>query len=619
MSKWKPWQFVFLGYLLFLNLIVVCALGSFLLNSDFFRLFRATPVTNLSVVLPSPSFTFTPLPPETNEDLNQVQTSIPQWKNNSQIQNTPTPIPSVDIPPAPIPTKTELYGTESAHKVTPTAAPQVLAATERQSSSTNPPTLTPTNTPQPTPTPTNIPTNTPSSTPTNTATATPTNTNTPRPTATSTNTPTNTPRPTSTPTDTPTTTPTNTATPTSTNTHTPQPTATATHTKTATPLPTSTPTSRPTFTPTRTPTSSTTATQMPPKTSTLPRVSSVKPRTTPVAAVALHSNEANDPLISTQPARLSQPDQVSTSAALINAVPLTNDSIALTWAPVANTPHYQVYSDMGSGYGVYVYKAKVDQPTFIDEMLRPNMTYSYRIARLEAKHETVLAQINTATFGNKNSVINILANQRSASASTESILPTVAPTALPPDAVLLGLLSDNNFTDKFNTLTIAGEVRNDSSLDVGQTNITITFYDVTGNTIGTANGETMLDVLSPGEISPFLITLTRPTGFASYSLRAVAQPVEPELNRQLSVVELKRYEDDAGFLHIKGVVKNVGSITSKRTKVAAIIYGRDGRVINVGFTYVHPPTLAPGEQARYDVSFTYYPRYYAQTVIPFEE
>jgi hypothetical protein len=355
---------------------------------------------------------------------------------------------------------------------------------------------------------------------------------------------------------------------------------------------------------------------MPPQTATPSRVLLV---TTPVAVAALHSNETNDS-VSTQPARLSQPDdQAPANAALINAVPLTNDSIALTWAPVANTSHYQIYSDMGSGYGIYVYKARVNQPTFIDEMLRPNMTYSYRIVRLEAKREAVLAQINTATFGNKNSIIDTLVNPYPASTSTASIFPTAVPTALPPDAVLLGLISDNKFTDKFNTLTIVGEVRNDSPQDVGQTNIVITFYDTTGNTIGAAHGETMLDVLSPGQISPFLITLTRPTGFASYSLRAVARPVEPELNRQLSVTELKRYEDDAGFLHIKGIVKNVGSTTSKRTKVAAIIYGRDGRVINVGFTYVHPPTLTPGEQAKYDVSFTYYPRYYAQTVIPFEE
>jgi hypothetical protein len=42
-------------------------------------------------------------------------------------------------------------------------------------------------------------------------------------------------------------------------------------------------------------------------------------------------------------------------------------------------------------------------------------------------------------------------------------------------------------------------------------------------------------------------------------------------------------------------------------------------VINVGFTYVTPPTLAPGKQAAYDVIFTYYPRYLTQRVIPFEE
>jgi hypothetical protein len=272
---------------------------------------------------------------------------------------------------------------------------------------------------------------------------------------------------------------------------------------------------------------------------------------------------------------------------------------------------------MGSGYGVYIFKAQTGQPTFIDELLRPGMGYSYRVTRLETRHEVVLAQVNAATFGSKQAIIKTLANQRLA--ATAVVTPTVAPTPLPPDAVLLGLLSDNNFTDNFNTLTIAGEVRNDSALDVGRTNIAVTFYDATGTVIGTASGETILDVLPSGAISPFIITLTRPAGMASYSLRAVARPVEPVLSKQLSVIEQRRFEDDAGFLHLKGVVKNVGSSVSKRTKVVAVIYGRDGRVINVGFAYVHPPTLAPGEEATYDVSFTYYPRFYTQTVIPFEE
>jgi hypothetical protein len=226
----------------------------------------------------------------------------------------------------------------------------------------------------------------------------------------------------------------------------------------------------------------------------------------------------------------------------------------------------------------------------------------------------VLAQTDTATFGHQAAAANS-SNQRPA--STATVAP--APTSLPPDAVLLGLLSDNSFTDEFNTLNIVGEVRNDSNLDVGQTDIAVTFYDGAGAAIGTANGETMLDVIPPGEISPFLLTLSRPAGMVSYSLRAVARPVASELNAQLSVVELKRYEDDTGFFHIRGVVKNTGSVVAKRTKVVATIYGRGGGVINVGFTYVNPPTLAPGEQARYEVIFTYFPKYVSQKVIPFEE
>jgi len=270
---------------------------------------------------------------------------------------------------------------------------------------------------------------------------------------------------------------------------------------------------------------------------------------------------------------------------------------------------------MGTGYGVYVYKARIIEPAYVDELLRSGMAYTYRIAQMEGGREVVLARTETTTFGQRVLVGDGPARQ--APVSVVDVAP--APTALPPDAVLLGLVSDNNFTDNFNTLTITGEVRNDSNLDVGRTDITVTFYDTTGSIISTTTGETLLDILPPGETSPFLITLTRPEGLASYSLRAVARPVTPKLSAQLAVVEVRRFEDEAGFFHVKGIIENIGSTVAKRTKVAAIIYGRDRGVINVGFTYVTPPTLAPGGQAIYDVIFTYYPRYLTQRVIPFEE
>lgn len=309
---------------------------------------------------------------------------------------------------------------------------------------------------------------------------------------------------------------------------------------------------------------------------------------------------------------------LASSANTLNATALTNGSIALSWlAEADSSPNYHIYSDMGSGYDVYLLKAKSSQPTYIDRQLRPNLNYNYRLTRVDAKQEIVLARTSTATFDQR-------PDKNTDSISTQNDVSTVSvvtalPTALPPDAVLLGLISDNNYTDDFNTLTIVGEVRNDSTLTVGQTDITVTFYDSAGVVIETVNGEALIDVIPPGEKSPFVITLKRPVGLNSHSLRAVARPVAPEQTAQLTVVETRRFEDEAGFFHVKGHIENAGSTIARRIKVATVIYDRSNRVINVGFTYTDPPNLRPGQQAAYDVIFSYYPRYVTQQVIPFEE
>lgn len=299
-----------------------------------------------------------------------------------------------------------------------------------------------------------------------------------------------------------------------------------------------------------------------------------------------------------------------------DATPLTNGSIALNWQPISIEQTYNIYSDMGSGFGVFVQTAKTIQPAFIDQKLRGGISYHYRITRPANPQDIVLAQLVANTFALQPPLAESTSRQTEVSTGGSII---AAPTALPPDAILLGLVSDNNYTDDFNTLTIVGEVRNDSNLDVGHTNITVTFYDSAGAIIGTANGKTMLDVLPPGKKSPFVITLSRPPGLASHSLRAVARPATARRGAQLAVSEMRRFEDDAGFFHVKGTVKNVGNSVAKRVKVAAVIYARDNRVINVGFTYANPPKLAPGQEAAYDIIYSYYPRYMTQQVIPFEE
>lgn len=728
MGKWKPWQIVFLIYLLVLNLVVFGVLGFVFLTNYILIPYQTPP----QPVAAAPSTTTPPALSIPASEVDPPTIAPTRAAPDSQSQSETAPpdmpthplvIPPVDIPPIPPPANNDIEPTGGA----PVAAPQPeqagpaitpISANESTSSPSTqpsagqepsdsldntrgsaaiaqaqevevePPTATSTPLPTATPSPTASPTatHTPTNTPSPTASATNTATNTPSPTASATNTPTDTPSPTASATNTPTHTPSPTPSATNTPTNTPRPTASATNTATPSPMPTLTPTATqaPTQTPSRTPpptatltstptktppptattpptaTSTRTPTHTPPPTGTstptvTPRPSSTatktttltplptatrtwtpepttSPTSTPTASstpTALPSPTATKSVIISQATAIAAADVTTADELTLDATefsraanniveitPLTNRSIALTWSSPANDQRqYRIYSDMGTGYGVYIYKADVTEPSFIDSLLRPSFSYHYRVTRLaENAPETILAQVKASTFPAPKLLGDFT---RSRETTTNAII--AAPTALPADAVLLGLISDNDFIDEFNTLSIVGELRNDSTLDVGQTDISVTFYDAAGTLIGQANGETILKVIPPGERSPFIITLTRPTGYVSYSLRAIARPVSPRKSAQLAVVGVRRYEDEAGFLHIKGTIENVGASTAKRTKVAATIFGRDNGVINTAFTYVNPPTLAPGERAEYDAIFAYYPRYASQQVIAFEE
>ncbi len=641
MPTWTRWQkAAFLGYLLLLNCVVLGTLAVVAFDNVNPFFLRATGPVGLTgpieVSLPVGTPTAVPgLPSATSPPRLQKRAGQNTLRDEFPAANF-TPVPPISIPPVSKPDETMSSPTQPAATLRFEQERGTLVAAAFEPTATEPATATPSPTSTHTPPPTTTPTPTSTRTPTATASA----THTPQPTATSTLTPTPSPTSTATPTPTytPTPQPTNTATPTATLTHTPRPSASPTQTTTATPSPTytpwpsltSTPTSKPSATSTQTPTPTAkiklaangqaaeflpTRPTLPPQTpgpadrlARLPRRDNTP---VPVAVQPLDNRDSAINIVS--PASLAEPENSSDWA---EAAPQNSSSIRLNWTPTEDASiNYQVYSDMGQGYGVYVLKAITTRSTFVDEMLQPGTDYRYRITRVAAALESLLGQAGATTAKDGRAVSPDPA--RALPLSALNVRP--APTALPPDTILLGLLSDNRFTDNFDMLTIAGEVRNDSNLDVGQSEITITFYDAAGTVIGTANGETMLEVIPPGETSPFLIHLPRPAGIASHSLRAVARPVTPRLDPQLSIVEVRRFEDEAGFFHIKGTVKNVGNLPSNRTKVAAVIYGRDGRVINVGFTHVAPPNLRPGEQASYDVIFTFYPRYFAQTVIPFEE
>jgi hypothetical protein len=275
---------------------------------------------------------------------------------------------------------------------------------------------------------------------------------------------------------------------------------------------------------------------------------------------------------------------------------------------------------MGTGYGVYMFKTETEAEELTDNNLRAGLRYQYQIRSVTPAGELTLARASAVTPSRSASLTrsrSSIAVSRDAQPVRSVVRVTPAPTPLPPDTVILGLLSATDYSDDLEgTLTIVGEVRNDSHLDVGETAVTATFYGTDGQVIGEASGSTMLRALPPGVRSPFMITLPRPAGLENYSTRATGRPItSTPTDAELDVVASRRFEDTAGFYHIAGVIENPGGRRVEQARVIVTLYDRAGRVINVGFAYPQPPSLSPNDRADFDVTFTYYPKVFSHMAV----
>ncbi len=460
---------------------------------------------------------------------------------------TRTPLPTPTALPSATPTPTPVLNATAVDTLRDPNSTAVLSAAANRTDTLAEPTATATRTPRPTATPT--------------ATA----TRTPRPTATPTATATRTPRPTHTPTATATRTPRPTATPIATATRTPRPTATPTATATRTPRPTHTPTA----TATRTPRPTATPTATPPAGNTARRVNSPLPP----AEVAVTVSSAPD----------GQP------RLLLDGVTGTT----------------RIFSDMGTGFGVFIFQGETDRETFVDAAAPFGAPVVYRVENNSIAGPHFATTVRAAVPAPVTALPAAAVAEPPANDTRITVIP--APTPLPADALLLGLMSDASYTDGVGNVHVMGEVRNDSNLNVGEIAITVSFYDGAGNFITDITAPPMISALNPGERAPFAVSLPRPAGMENYSIKAVGRPTSLVLHPQVGIVSISAAEDEVGFYRVSGTVKNMGSVTLDRPKIVVTLLGRGGSLVNVAFGYPSPRRLNPGDIAEFDVAFTYFP------------
>ena len=387
-------------------------------------------------------------------------------------------------------------------------------------------------------------------------------------------------------------------------------------TATFTPTPSDTPAPMPTSTLTNTPTPTPT-----------PEATSTPSRTATVTKTATTTREAFPSVTVTPDAGL---------RFKVKALSRRETSLTLHWQSESQEP-YDIYSDMGTGFGLFIRRRQVPTGKFSDSGLWPGTTYRYMVverttsdarennirrgeitvrtrgkadrltitwqvpAPLPTSHPTHLVEATITPAG-----IPPL-NTTASKTPVVTISPSPA-TPLPADTILLSLMNTTEHFDDLGNVFIVGEIRNDSPYNVTDAQVVVTFYNARGEIIQKERTRPLLTLLKSHETSPFILSVPKPPNLWEWSLQATAHPTQKDLPSHLVVKESRAYEDNAGFYHVTGTVLNNGNNRVSLAQVVVTLYDKWGKPINAGFAYTDPYSIEIAEEGTFDCTFSYYPR-----------
>lgn len=164
------------------------------------------------------------------------------------------------------------------------------------------------------------------------------------------------------------------------------------------------------------------------------------------------------------------------------------------------------------------------------------------------------------------------------------------------------LLSSTRYNDSIDYLHVIGEVQNTSPDAQKYIKVTATFYDSTNRIVGTGFTFTDVDVLRPGEKSPFDVILdnkAQSEKVQNYRLVVSSDNTEPKpANLKLTIGD--NYYDDIGYVHVLGEVTNQGTEITRYAKVSGSFYNEQNQIVATDFTFTEPSDLMPGQSAPFD-------------------
>ena len=142
------------------------------------------------------------------------------------------------------------------------------------------------------------------------------------------------------------------------------------------------------------------------------------------------------------------------------------------------------------------------------------------------------------------------------------------------------LLSQRSYNDQ-GVLRLVGELRSDLLSNAGLVQVVGTFYDANGKVWHASQTYTLLNVLRPGQRSPFVLTADGAAQIVQSRLlvRAIANVAAPRSD--LAVLSSSAaVQGDA--LVIAGQVRNNGATSASNVQVVASLYNAGGQIVEAG-------------------------------------
>jgi hypothetical protein len=195
---------------------------------------------------------------------------------------------------------------------------------------------------------------------------------------------------------------------------------------------------------------------------------------------------------------------------------------------------------------------------------------------------------------------------------------TPAPEPATEDDELL-FLSKRGYINEWGCPTLVGEVKNGGNFSMTDILLTASFYCSSGKLIGAkedisavTSSYTEIEILAPGEISPFKILLSIEElsqlenfdidKLEKYKVVGDYRITDEELYKRLEISQsFGEFDIDTDQYYVTGTVKNIGNETAEQIRVVGTFYDDETRIIEVAHTSLDD-SLLPGEEAHFEIT-----------------